>query len=124
MDDTLTFGLSERIHADFDRVFEQFPAIERVLIFGSRAKGSARAGSDIDLAVVAPAMTDAEFARLWSQVDDLPLVFKVDLLHWDRLANPALKDKIRREGTPFFERSARRRRVRSRHDPAHRILGP
>ncbi len=43
-------------------------------------------------------MSDAEFARLWSQVDDLPLVFKVDLLHWDRLANSALKDKIRGEG--------------------------
>jgi len=104
MDDTLTFGLSERIRADFDRVFAQYPAIERVLIFGSRAKGSAQAGSDIDLAVVASEMPDAEFARLWNQVDALPLVFQVDLLHWDRLANPQLKDKIRREGVVIFER--------------------
>lgn len=108
MDDPLIFGLSECIRADFDRVFAQYPAIERVLIFGSRAKGSARAGSDIDLAVLASGMSDGEFVRLWSQIDDLPLVFKVDLLHWDRLANPALKDKIRGEGVLFYERSASR----------------
>jgi uncharacterized protein len=76
-----------------------------VLIFGSRAKGGARPGSDIDLAVIAPEMTDAEFARLWNAIDDLPLVFKVDLLHWDRLANPRLKDKIPREGCLFYARS-------------------
>ncbi len=105
MEDTMTFGLSKRIHADFRQVFAQYPAIERVLIFGSRAKGNARPSSDIDLAVIAPEMSDSEFARLWNAIDDLPLVFKVDLLHWDRLANPRLKDKIPREGCLFYARS-------------------
>jgi proline iminopeptidase len=103
MEDPLTFGLSARIRDDFIQIFERYPQIERVLIFGSRAKGSARPGSDIDLAVCAPQMTDLEFAQLWNAIDDLPLVFKVDLLHWDRLANAPLKDKIRREGHPFYE---------------------
>ncbi len=105
MEDTMTFGLSDRIRADMGQVFAHYPAIERVLIFGSRAKGGARPGSDIDLAVIAPEMTDAEFARLWNAIDDLPLVFKVDLLHWDRLANTRLKDKIPREGCLFYARS-------------------
>ncbi len=104
MEDPMTFGLSERIRADIRQVFGHYPAIERVLIFGSRAKGNARPGSDIDLAVIAPEMTDAEFARLWNAIDDLPLVFKVDLLHWDRLANPRLKDKIPRGGCLFYAR--------------------
>ena len=104
MEDPMTFGLSERIRADIRQVFGHYPAIERVLIFGSRAKGNARPGSDIDLAVIAPEITDAEFARLWNAIDDLPLVFKVDLLHWDRLANPRLKDKIPREGCLFYAR--------------------
>ncbi|HSO80445.1 MAG TPA: nucleotidyltransferase domain-containing protein [Chromatiaceae bacterium] len=105
----MTFGLSERIRADIRQVFGHYPAIERVLIFGSRAKGNARPGSDIDLAVIAPEITDAEFARLWNAIDDLPLVFKVDLLHWDRLANPRLKDKIPREGCLFYARPTDRR---------------
>ncbi len=102
MADPMTFGLSERIRADFSRVFARYPDIEQVFIFGSRAKGSAKPGSDIDLAVFAPRMTDPDFARLWNEIDDLPLVFKVDLLHWDRLANPSLKDKIQREGRLFY----------------------
>jgi uncharacterized protein len=109
MEDTMTFGLSKRIRADIRQVFAQYPAVARVLIFGSRAKGGARPGSDIDLAVVAPGMTDSEFARLWNAIDDLPLVFKVDLLHWDRLANPRLKDKIPREGCLFYARPTERR---------------
>jgi len=100
----MTFGLSERIQADLSRVFKRYPGIERVLIFGSRAKGGAWPGSDIDLAAVAPQMSDTEFARLWDEIEDLPLVFKVDLLHWDRLANQRLKDKIPREGCLFYER--------------------
>ena len=111
MEDPLTFGLSARIRADFIRVFERYPQIERVLIFGSRAKGSAKPGSDIDLAVLAPQMTDAVFAQLWNAIDDLPLVFKVDLIHWDRLANLELKDKIRREGCLFYDASPAPKRV-------------
>lgn len=102
---TLTFGLSERIRADFSRVFARYPGIERVLIFGSRAKGVARAGSDIDLAVIAPAMSAQEFGQLWSEIDALPLVFKVDLLHWDRLSNICVREKIPMEGRVFYERA-------------------
>ena len=98
----MNFGLSEAIHEEFRRVFADFPEIERVLIFGSRAKGGYRDGSDIDLAVLAPAMMDSRFTELWQAVDDLPLVFKVDLLHWDRLGNLALRDRIVQEGRPFF----------------------
>ena len=101
----LTFGLSERIRADFRRVFARYPDIERVLIFGSRAKGGARAGSDIDLAVIAPAMTAEQFGLLWNEIDALPLVFKIDLLHWDRLSNTALKEKIAIEGRALYERA-------------------
>ena len=98
----LIFGLAERHYAEFARVFARYPAIEQVLIFGSRAKGTARDGSDFDLAVVAPSMTDRDFTSLWNEIDDLPLVFKVDLLHWDRLEHERLKAKIIAEGRRFW----------------------
>lgn len=71
-------------------------------MFGSRAKNSWKPGSDIDLAVVAPEMSNSRFTQLWSDIDDLPLIFKVDCLHWDRLENLRLKEKILQEGVVVF----------------------
>jgi predicted nucleotidyltransferase len=98
----MIFGLSADIFASFAEVFARYPAIERVLIFGSRARGTAKPWSDIDLAVVAPAMTDQEFSRLWNELDDLPIVFKLDVLHFDRLERLDLKEKILSQGRRFY----------------------
>lgn len=98
----LIFGLAERHYAEFVRIFRRYPQIEQVLIFGSRAKGTDKPWSDFDLAVVAPMMSAGEFSKLWNEIDELPLVFKFDLLHWDRLASDRLKEKIEEEGQRFY----------------------
>jgi proline iminopeptidase len=56
---------------------------------------------DFDLAVVPSTLSDSEFSRL-NEIDALPLVFKLDLLHWDRLPEERLKEKIRQEGERFY----------------------
>ena len=84
-------GLSPEIVEGFCAVFRRYPEIERVLLFGSRAAGNFRDGSDIDLAVLAPAMNKARFTALWNEVDALPIVFKTDLLHWDVLGKAELR---------------------------------
>lgn len=99
--DPLSFGIAQRHLDDLRRVFARHDTIDRVLVFGSRARGTARPGSDIDLAVVAPRMSDAEFTALWNEVDALPILFPIDLLHWDRITRPALKDNIVRDGVPL-----------------------
>ncbi|MGH8530562.1 MAG: nucleotidyltransferase domain-containing protein [Nevskiales bacterium] len=97
------FGLSPAIVADMQAVFARYPAIERVVIFGSRAKGTLKDASDIDLAVFAPKMSDSEFSQLWAEIDSLPLIFKVDCVHWDKLANEDLKNKITQNGTAILQ---------------------
>jgi predicted nucleotidyltransferase len=98
----MRFGLSEAILKDFNNVFSKYPNIETVLIFGSRAKGTHQDGSDIDLAVFAKNMSEQDFANLWNDVDALPLVFKVDCLHWDYLSNQNLKNNILQQGVLFY----------------------
>ncbi|WP_432822861.1 nucleotidyltransferase domain-containing protein [Trichloromonas sp.] len=101
-DERLIFGLAERHYAEMAQIFRRYPQIERVLIFGSRAKGTDKPWSDFDLAVIAPTLSDQNFAQLWNEIDELPLVFKLDLLHWDRLAQVTLKEKITQEGRRFY----------------------
>lgn len=98
----LIYGLSPAIIEDLRQVFVRYPDIHQVLIFGSRAKGNYKDGSDIDLAVIAPGMSDSTFTRLWNEIDALPLVFKVDLLHWDRLSNAKLKQNAQCSGKQLF----------------------
>ncbi len=101
-DRALIFGISPEILAAIRQVMAEYGEIQRVLVFGSRAKGTFRAGSDIDLAVFAPHMNSSQFTQLWLDLNDLPLVFKLDVLHWDVLANPHLKDKIVQEGRMLY----------------------
>jgi len=98
----LIYGLAEHHYADFAHIFKRYPKIERVLIFGSRAKGTAKPYSDFDLAIMAPEMRDQEFNLLWNELDEVPLVFKFDILHWDTLVNQPLKEKILQEGRIFY----------------------
>lgn len=102
MANKLKFGLSLEIIKDFQAVFAHYPQVEKVLIFGSRAKDSWKDGSDIDLAIFGSKLTDEDFTKLWNEIDDLPLIFKVDCIHWDKLANLQLKEKILQEGKIFY----------------------
>lgn len=98
----LRFGLSEKIIDSLCSVFERFPAIEHVLIYGSRSAGNYGSHSDIDLAVRAPGLSEQEFSRLWTALDDLPIVFKLDVLWLEQLTNPALKRNILDGGQQLY----------------------
>ena len=98
----MKFGLSESILDELTGVFARYSEIERVLIFGSRAKGTFRDGSDIDLAIFAPNISQQQIVKLWMELDGLPILFKMDVLHWDNLANTRLKDKILQEGRVLY----------------------
>lgn len=47
-------------------------------------------------------MTDREFSSLWNALDDLPILFKLDAVHFERLTNPRLRDNILNEGMDLY----------------------
>lgn len=95
-------GLSVSLLEQLREVFRRYPEVRKVLIYGSRAKGSFKPGSDIDLAVFATDMSSSRFAGLWSELDELPLVFTLDVVHWDTLGNAALQQRIVAEGVELL----------------------
>lgn len=104
--ETLIFGLARHHYAALAEIFSHYPEIDQVLIYGSRAKGKARPGSDFDLGVMAAKLSDARFSALWNEIDALPLVFKFDVLHVDRLPDGALRKNILADGLRFFPNPA------------------
>lgn len=98
----ISFGLPAFILDQLILVFKKYPEIQSVMIYGSRAKGNFREGSDIDLAVFGPQLTPTSFVRLCSELEDLPIIFKIDCVHFESLKRPILKEKIHQEGRLIF----------------------
>jgi uncharacterized protein len=74
------------------------PAIQRVVLYGSRALGRQRSGSDIDLCLEAPDMGLAELLVLGAQLDDLLLPWQIDLQLRHLIRHPELLGQIDRAG--------------------------
>lgn len=83
-------------------IFRAFPQIKAVWLYGSRARGTAQEGADIDLAISAPTMSDVDFARLWDALDASPVAYKLDVVHWERLQNPQLRAEIERDRVQIY----------------------
>lgn len=97
------YGISERTFRLLLKTFEQFPEINEVLIFGSRAKGNYRNGSDIDLAVKGKKTSPALIFKLKCLFNErLPIPYNVDVVGYEYLEHQPLKDHIIRRGKPIF----------------------
>lgn len=73
------FGLPTDVLDQLRAVLRKQKKVQGVILYGSRAKGNFKPGSDIDLTLVAPTMTLSELLALENEIDDLLLPYKVDL---------------------------------------------
>lgn len=96
-------GLSEREMTSLRSIFGAFPEIKLVYIYGSRAKGHYKAGSDIDLAIMEPATDLRLRSKIQSLFDDSPLPMRVDLVDFQSLESESLKAHIARVGLPIYK---------------------
>lgn len=76
--------------------------LDEVRLYGSRAKGTHRSGSDIDLCIMAPRLDLKRMATLEEAIDDLLLPYEVDLCNYDDIENPELRSHIHRCGVTVF----------------------
>lgn len=82
-----------------------FPEVQRVLLFGSRARGDAEERSDIDLAVDLSSISQERWFKMVSMVEDARTLLTIDFVRLDRVPR-ALKTRIESEGKVLFERRA------------------
>ncbi len=79
--------------------------VQNVVLYGSRALGRQRAGSDIDLYLEAPSMELGELPELGAELDDLFLPWQIDLQLRHLIAHEGLVGQIKRAGQLLWERS-------------------
>ena len=99
----MNHGLTEDNLERIVRIFKENSAVERVILYGSRAIGTHRPGSDIDLAVLGERLTFNDLLSLSIQLEELGLLYSFDIQHYEKIQNPDLIDHIRRVGLVLYE---------------------
>jgi predicted nucleotidyltransferase len=83
------------------QVFRRHPEVTSAKLFGSRAKGTHRPDSDVDLAVWGD--VDATRAEdIAADLDELPLPYRFEVQPFDLIKLPTLCDHIQRIGIPVY----------------------
>lgn len=103
---TAAHGLSDATVEKITTVFAGFPEVRQAILFGSRAKGSFRPGSDIDLALVGPDIDWRVIGRIEMALDDLLIPYSFSLIELSEKTDAAIVAHIERVGQPFYQRHA------------------
>lgn len=102
MSEQQPFGLTSEVITKLRAELGRTAHLQRAVVFGSRAKGNYRHGSDIDLALFGSELTDADLLDLEGRIDDLLLPYQVDLCLVDTLESADLLAHIERVGQPLY----------------------
>jgi predicted nucleotidyltransferase len=85
-------------------VLARHPKVEQAVLYGSRAKGNYKNGSDIDLTLHGQGLVHADLLKIMGELDDLLLPYTIDLSLFGDLKHEELIEHIRRVGVVFYEK--------------------
>ncbi|MBM7649271.1 putative nucleotidyltransferase [Bacillus ectoiniformans] len=100
------FGLLERDIRYIKQALGSFDEIERAVIFGSRAMGNYKKGSDVDLAIIGTRITPEVLYGLTELLnEEYPLPYFFDILDYHTISNQKLIEHIDQEGKEIYIKS-------------------
>ncbi|MEA2103445.1 MAG: nucleotidyltransferase domain-containing protein [Candidatus Cloacimonadota bacterium] len=100
----MRFGLQENVIKQINSIFAKSECVEKAIIYGSRAKGNFKPGSDIDFTLIGKKLNLQELNKIDLMLDDLILPQIFDLSIFRYIHNPDLIQHINRMGKVFFQR--------------------
>ncbi|SHI62633.1 Nucleotidyltransferase domain-containing protein [Geosporobacter subterraneus DSM 17957] len=103
----MKYGLKDSILENLVHVFAKYPKIEKVLLYGSRAKGNYKNGSDIDLTLIGENLDLQDLNKVSLDLDELYLPYSFDLSIFENIENEELIEHISRIGVTIYERPVR-----------------
>lgn len=96
----MTYNIPDRVLREI-KMYAEKNNIEKVILFGSRARGTNGERSDIDIAV-----TGGDFDSFyWNMEEDVHTLLMFDVVDLDRGISKELKKEIERDGVTIYEKS-------------------
>lgn len=97
------FGISNRSYEILMSTLAEFEQVEEAVIFGSRAKGNFKPGSDIDIALKGENINEGLAMQINAELnEEKPIPYFFDVVAYPAITNEKLKDHIQRVGKTLY----------------------
>ncbi|MDP1548136.1 MAG: nucleotidyltransferase domain-containing protein [Anaerolineales bacterium] len=101
----MKYGLPQFTVQNICVVLSRFPQVEKATLYGSRAKGNYKNGSDIDLTLHGGAdLTLNVVYKILNEIEDLLLPYTIDLSIFNHISDPDVVEHIQRVGVTFYNK--------------------
>lgn len=101
-----SFGLKEGDIKSIIGILQQQPEVKEALIFGSRAKGNYRAGSDVDMAIKGDGINLKIITHISYLLNEETIMpYQFDVLNYHSIRNAELVEHIDRAGISFYKKA-------------------
>jgi predicted nucleotidyltransferase len=101
----MKFGLHQDTVQRIQYIFASTAKVDEVVLFGSRAKGNYKPGSDIDLAIKGSGLVFDDILSLNVKLDSLDLPYKIDVVNYRTIKDQAVREHIDRVGITFYKKN-------------------
>lgn len=97
-------GLTDGTVAQIHDVLARFPEVEKAVLYGSRAKGNYKPGSDVDLTLLGAGVTPKILGQIQGELEDGLLPYRFDVSIFSQIKQADMIEHIRRVGVVFYEK--------------------
>jgi predicted nucleotidyltransferase len=101
----MKYGLPQSAVQKICAVLSRYPQVEKAILYGSRAKGTYKNGSDIDLTLRGADLSLNVIYKILVDLDELLLPYIIDLSIFNDIADPNVIEHIQRVGVTFYDKS-------------------
>jgi predicted nucleotidyltransferase len=101
----MPFGISDEVFSEIIQIFKEHEHIEKAILFGSRAKGTYKPGSDIDIALNGQELNLKDVLSMQNRLDDLDQPYFFDLVILNSITEDGLKQHIERVGVEIYSKA-------------------
>ncbi|GLX81288.1 nucleotidyltransferase domain-containing protein [Thalassotalea eurytherma] len=101
----MSYGLATEQLRQICGVLKNHSSVESAVLYGSRAKGTYRLGSDIDITLKGRNITHKEFLHILNELDELFLPYCFDVSILSLIENDDVIEHINRVGKTIYQRN-------------------
>lgn len=101
----MKYGLPQSTTQKICSVLSRYPRVEKAILYGSRAKGNYKNGSDIDLTLHGTELTLNVIYKILDDIDELLLPYTIDLSIFNDISDTDVSEHIQRVGVTFYDKN-------------------